>query len=862
MAKSLLSSVLQRAFGKYIEGIDAKNLRASVWSGKVSLHNLRLRRSALDALRLPIKLHAGSIARFEVEVPWKHLESAPMRVIIDGVQLLARPLARAEYTADAARRRDAERWRAVLHAASVREDIEWGALEADIAAQLAAAIGDAIGDAAAEHDEGGAEQRGYFARLGARVLAQLRVVLQNAHLRYESAGGPEGGGARFAAGAALTRFEIRNCTPQEVAEQGAAAPAGAGTDTGAGPDAGTAAATGAQPAAVHKLARAEDLFVYWHSGAAPEATEASGADGTAAMFVPCMHRLHASVAATRAAGGGGGDGSVGEGTLLLQPCSPTAWLTLSGTAAAVAAAARDAAAAAASAHAATDADADADADSAGVVVAGKLTAAMDLRLHLGAMRIAVTEEQVRGAKRALAALAALALWQGRVLERPSVAPARADVGAGQAAVWWRFFANALASTHGMRALVGPRPSKGIARQDAGVESLCKRLARALRSQRQYIALRKRDVARARGWGDWVRPLSPAERAVLLRYERAGATEVSVEGAAGEGTAWSASSSSSSSAAAAEAPTVDAVVVARRVAFRELCVEWQVARSRGRGKIGSSAAADRDRLLAEKKTAHGHRGWLGGMVRWPRGGGQARKGAGGARADSADEDEDVYLDDIALSAEQNAELARAADVSQALRSAALPRRCVRMRIRLRSGGSVLRLLREASARPFARWSFGAADYVLDLLPTGWAIGASLAHVRLQALSERGCSTGDDDRQLVNVLATLGGNTDEAVLAFDGGGGGGSEMPIDALRRLAGVTRCGDTEAAIESQGDMEELDDDEDEDEEEDEEDDFFTYGIPKSCKACLYYWGSRARLKDKLNQAPHKIVRWILFLPQ
>ena len=65
MAKKLLASVLQRSFGEYIEGIDASNLRASVWSGKVQLNNLRLRRSALDALQLPVKLQAGTIGCFD-----------------------------------------------------------------------------------------------------------------------------------------------------------------------------------------------------------------------------------------------------------------------------------------------------------------------------------------------------------------------------------------------------------------------------------------------------------------------------------------------------------------------------------------------------------------------------------------------------------------------------------------------------------------------------------------------------------------------------------------------------------------------------------------------------------------------------
>jgi hypothetical protein len=59
MLESLVSSLLTKYLGDYIEGLDSDNLNIGVTSGNVVLTNLRLKKSALESLELPIIIKEG-----------------------------------------------------------------------------------------------------------------------------------------------------------------------------------------------------------------------------------------------------------------------------------------------------------------------------------------------------------------------------------------------------------------------------------------------------------------------------------------------------------------------------------------------------------------------------------------------------------------------------------------------------------------------------------------------------------------------------------------------------------------------------------------------------------------------------------
>ena len=63
MANSLIEGVAAKVLagylGKYVKGIEKKNLKMSIGSGNVSLEKLELRADALSELDLPIFVKAG-----------------------------------------------------------------------------------------------------------------------------------------------------------------------------------------------------------------------------------------------------------------------------------------------------------------------------------------------------------------------------------------------------------------------------------------------------------------------------------------------------------------------------------------------------------------------------------------------------------------------------------------------------------------------------------------------------------------------------------------------------------------------------------------------------------------------------------
>jgi vacuolar protein sorting-associated protein 13A/C len=90
MLEGLLEKVLIQYLGQYLE-FEKDKLKVGIWSGDIQLHNIQLKPSALDALRLPIKVYTGFLSSLIVSIPWKNLWNAPVKINIEGLYVLASP---------------------------------------------------------------------------------------------------------------------------------------------------------------------------------------------------------------------------------------------------------------------------------------------------------------------------------------------------------------------------------------------------------------------------------------------------------------------------------------------------------------------------------------------------------------------------------------------------------------------------------------------------------------------------------------------------------------------------------------------------------------------------------------------------
>ncbi|KAJ3192438.1 hypothetical protein HK101_006567 [Irineochytrium annulatum] len=95
--ESLVASVVNKFLGDYVANLETKQLSIGIWQGDVVLHNLRLRREALDKFNLPVDVLEGYLGDLTLSIPWSDLKNKPVRVFINNVYLLASPKADTDY---------------------------------------------------------------------------------------------------------------------------------------------------------------------------------------------------------------------------------------------------------------------------------------------------------------------------------------------------------------------------------------------------------------------------------------------------------------------------------------------------------------------------------------------------------------------------------------------------------------------------------------------------------------------------------------------------------------------------------------------------------------------------------------------
>ncbi|CAF3978777.1 unnamed protein product [Adineta steineri] len=82
---------LNKYLGDYIENLDTKHLKISLWHGDLVLKNLSLKHDALANLDLPFNVATSYLHELSMHIPWQHIHTHPTKVHIDGVYLLLTP---------------------------------------------------------------------------------------------------------------------------------------------------------------------------------------------------------------------------------------------------------------------------------------------------------------------------------------------------------------------------------------------------------------------------------------------------------------------------------------------------------------------------------------------------------------------------------------------------------------------------------------------------------------------------------------------------------------------------------------------------------------------------------------------------
>ncbi len=83
-----MEKILKDLLGEFIEEIDSKELSVGIWSGKIAIKNLKLKRNVLQKASIPIIIKHSSIKGLSIKIPWKNLFESPLVITIDSLLLL------------------------------------------------------------------------------------------------------------------------------------------------------------------------------------------------------------------------------------------------------------------------------------------------------------------------------------------------------------------------------------------------------------------------------------------------------------------------------------------------------------------------------------------------------------------------------------------------------------------------------------------------------------------------------------------------------------------------------------------------------------------------------------------------------
>ena len=220
MLEGLVSNLLNRVLGMYLQNFDPKQLSVGIWNGDVKLKNLELRKEALDQLHLPLNVVEGHVGDLTLSIPWSNLRGKPVKVNIENVFILCSPREDADYDAEEEEKRAHDVKMEKLESAELLKERNTAGLS----------------------KEEQQKQQSFAASLTTAIIDNLQVTVRNINVRYEDA--VSAPGHPFAAGLSLREFSA-------VSTDGNWTPTFIQSSSGS----------------THKLARLGALAVYWDTDA-------------------------------------------------------------------------------------------------------------------------------------------------------------------------------------------------------------------------------------------------------------------------------------------------------------------------------------------------------------------------------------------------------------------------------------------------------------------------------------------------------------------------------------------------------------------------------------------------------------------
>ncbi|XP_029354917.1 vacuolar protein sorting-associated protein 13C isoform X2 [Echeneis naucrates] len=160
--ESLVSDLLNRFIGDYVENLDKSQLKIGIWGGNVVLESLKVKENALSDFDVPFKVKAGQIGKLTLKIPWKNLYNDAVVATLDGLYLLVVPGATIKFDAEKEER--------------YQQEVKQRELQR---------IEEALQTAARREKPQEEKKDTFIEKLATQVIKNLQVKISSIHLRYE-----------------------------------------------------------------------------------------------------------------------------------------------------------------------------------------------------------------------------------------------------------------------------------------------------------------------------------------------------------------------------------------------------------------------------------------------------------------------------------------------------------------------------------------------------------------------------------------------------------------------------------------------------------------------------------------------------
>ncbi|XP_023247319.1 vacuolar protein sorting-associated protein 13 [Copidosoma floridanum] len=158
--ESIVTELLNKVLGEYIENLDYSQLKLSLWGGDVVLKDLLIKESALDMLDLPIKLDYGRLGKLVLKIPFKDMWNGQIDAIIEELFVLVVPSSQVTYDEEKEKKAQLEAKRAEIARVEKSKQLD------DMKNQ------EKVDDSMME-------------KLIARMIKNIHVEIKRIHVRYE-----------------------------------------------------------------------------------------------------------------------------------------------------------------------------------------------------------------------------------------------------------------------------------------------------------------------------------------------------------------------------------------------------------------------------------------------------------------------------------------------------------------------------------------------------------------------------------------------------------------------------------------------------------------------------------------------------